>query len=39
MEDMKALDIRTVRLPEIILEVSIIVILFSYSFLILHFFT
>ena len=39
MEDIKALDIRTVNLPEIILEVSMIIILFSYSFLILYFFT
>jgi len=39
MEDIKALDIRTVNVPEIILEVSIILILFSYSFLVIYFFT
>jgi len=39
MDDMKASDIRTVDLPEIILEVSIIVILFFYSFFILYLFT
>lgn len=38
MEDMKALDIRAVRLPEITLEVIMIVVLFSYSFFILFFF-
>jgi hypothetical protein len=39
MDDIKALDIRTVNLPGILLEVSMIIILFSYSFLILYFFT